>query len=217
MQITPLRGLAALALLCLLPRASALTVTQTHSFSGGAVVAAPGWANVTSAWTFDIPQTSLPLVSVTLNAHFSVSALDTFFNFYAFMLPHEPTATFRGDFYFNGLAPAMAGVEVEQTQTAAASIVAPGGTIATPFTFSVDYSRTFDTAADFAAFAGLQHTLNIGSSIRGGGTGSNFTTGNVTLTFVYNTPDGDGNFLPAFLLVILVFHRRGKRRSFEGE
>jgi hypothetical protein len=229
MNASTMRGFAVLALLCLLPRASALTIVQTFSNSGGDGLPWGGTLRVGDTRFYD--QFAVPggsLMSVDINAQItatlSVTELNPFndptherFGPYAwdastnvfswfYLRDESDDGMFFQDFAFSMLA-------------APPQLIPPGAYANFTGTISQQYTHTFSQVADLAAFTGEERGRLIFSTTTSAesiyGTGGNLSADTtIVLTYTYGVPDATPSLALLGLAVLpMIVLRRFTARS----
>jgi hypothetical protein len=224
MTMTSLRGLAALALLCLLPRASALTITHTETLyatSGGPAVANSVYAS--TAW--QVPKFN-PALGTLDAMHVSVSTIGEAWssdvNLTTIVLGNNPSLEVTSLFFFpNTLLGAVSQTTRYQIGPSDPPTIPPGGIVSYTFDYSLTLTETFNT--DLSPLIGTgSHTMAVTIYARPGsdtiGARVNGTSV-ASVTYHYRVSDDSASTLAMFSasFVAVLFLSIHRRRNFSRD
>jgi hypothetical protein len=220
MSYLPLRGLAALALLCLLPRASALTITQTASFNIYNASSGSGTAVGYSPWLAQQFSPSLgTLTGVSLVGVFQGTASTAEVNIFQVPQTYTPTVEIWSRLALISGGNAWETPTITTTYSSAPVTLAPGRS--NTIYGSFNHAHSLDTVP-LNTFIGGGTTLVdlVGRAIGTNSWGGTQLQGTIDLSLVYtyNVPDA-GSALAMFASVLagLGFLRtRIHRACFKG-
>lgn len=212
MNSNPLRGLAALALLCLLPRASALTVTHSTQLSDTA------WTgNLMTYWTVPQYVGVLPLQSVRFDIIIDTQV--TIVELNPLSIPITWTKEFNPQSSALLLSPSILwlGTTITTTISGGSQVLAPGDSASYNASAHQVLTHTITGESAIARFYdGAKNLLSTStSSLPVTGWGSTFSTQTVNASVTYfAAPDGGETWalLASVSIGMVAFHRRRIRR-----
>ncbi|HYD48193.1 MAG TPA: hypothetical protein VEB21_07595 [Terriglobales bacterium] len=226
MKMTPLRGCAVLALLCLLPRATALPLTHAQTFTSSLHLSAPGGTlslHDTHIYDlFDVPGGTL--LSVQFDAQVTATLIlaesnpynDPTYEWYISPFYWNPSTDIKTRFLLIDDSPEALFHEltISTPLPAPTYTIEPNKSVGFAGTVAQHYVRTFTLPSDLEPFAGsnggrLIFNTSADAFVMFGGAGLSTDT-TITLTYSYSVPD-DGAMaggLLATLAAMLVAHRR---------
>lgn len=150
-------GLAALCLFALLPRANALTVTQTHSFGIGLAGSNGGRTPIGGYWQYQAFNPGLgTLQSVTVNWNLSINATLVDINYYGVVpvpINYRPEIQIVGHAATSD-APLSSWVNLFASQSGPLVTLQPGEHVMYSALFTANHTQVFSDQASLAGFSG---------------------------------------------------------------
>ncbi len=209
--VKTLRGCAVLALLCLLPRASALTVTQTATFAINGGTIGYGYVPLTATWVFTPFDSNLGnLQSATFAGVASIVATVTEINPYSFPIGNGSFIVFNSHLSLGGYFERL----VSKTVDTGGTLMEPNGQETTTTTVTNTFSCLYADPSLLAFFKTPSVPL-IQDNQYGGwtsyGHSSAAGTAALALTYSYVLPDSGwtiGMLGTALIAVWMMHHLR---------
>lgn len=209
-------GLAALCLFAFLPRASALTITQTKTYDFNSLASGSSSINVGGSWSHEPFDTGLGLLQfATLHLVLTATVTATDYNFYTpnpFSPPVPVVLTPIAQAVLSGGVGWVGGSET-QTISGPAELIQPYAMSRLVAPMNVQLTLIASDKPSLDYLTGPSTSSFAGASFRGSTTwGDLRTAGNITSTLTYHyTVSEVGMTLPMIsgaLILIVAIHRR---------